>query len=175
MKKLFRLFGFSSVFMVGMLLFSSNVSANELVTDNQSQVAADEIVLTSEPQVVADEPLYPIDGISTRAISFDNVRVRVLLSYDGGLNVYTELYSTGASAKFYSMSGVCTVKGPSYQAPFSLNQSTTATKTISKYISTGAKFKSGSSVSARSAGTASGGNIVGGSGSFDITAKGKVP
>lgn len=85
MKKLFRLFCFTIFLTVGMFLFSSNVNANELITDNQSQVSTEEIILSSEPQVVAAEPLYPIDGISTRAISFDNVRVRVLLSYDGGL------------------------------------------------------------------------------------------
>lgn len=175
MKKIFHLFGVLSFLTVGMFLFSGNVSANELVADSPSQVATDQVILTSEPRVVADEPLHPFGELSTRAISFDNVRVRVLLSYDGGLNVYTELYSTGASPKFSSMSGNCTVKGPSYQAPFSLRQSTTATRTISKYISTGKKFKSGSSVSARSIGTASGGNIIGGSGSFDITAKAKIP
>lgn len=162
MKKVIQLASVLSFLIVGMILYSTTTNAEE-------------VLLSTEPQVVADEPVYPINGLANRAISFDNVRIRVLLSYDNGLNVYTELYSTGASAKFYNMNGTCTVKGPSYQAPFSLSQSTTATATISKYISTGKKFKSGSSVSARSAGTASGGNIIGGSGSFDITAKGKVP
>lgn len=176
MKRLSRLFIVFAFLGIGVVLFTTNVSANENDTTNLSQITKEEIVLTNELQVVADEPLQIVEDISSQAISFSNVRVRVLLSYDsGGLNVYTELYSTGASAKFYSLGGVCTVKGPSYQAPFSLNQSATATRTISKYISTGAKFKSGSSVSARSLGTAFGGNIIGGKGSFDLTAKAKIP
>ncbi|WP_303975345.1 hypothetical protein [Streptococcus merionis] len=73
------------------------------------------------------------------------------------------------------MRGTTNVKGPSCNKDFSLFQKTTATRTITKYIQTGKKFKSGSKVSARSSGVAYGGNIVGGSGTFDITAYATIP
>lgn len=177
MKKRLRLLA-ALIILASSILFTSGVAkADELLpNDVTTTLSSEPVTLTPVPQVVADQPLQPISGITPRGISFENIHIKILLSYDfEGLHVYTQLYSKGASPKFSRMNGTCTVKGPSYQSPFSLSQSTTATRTISKYITTGKKFKSGSNVTARSVGTAWGGNIIGGSGSFDLTAKGKVP